>query len=160
MTSRSRSRATWSTAPTPTSRRRAKPRSSSLSWPEPTEAPLAWGPGLRLVLASASPQRREILSSAGVSFEVAPTGVEEAVEGEPAWVALENARRKARAARLHHPEPGAVVLAADTVVALDGEILDKPAGTARGPSRTMATSGPLVMNETSSSKNGLPSCSA
>ncbi|MFM8560948.1 MAG: Maf family protein [Solirubrobacterales bacterium] len=93
------------------------------------------------MLASASPQRREILSSAGVSFEVAPTGVEEAVEGEPAWVALENARRKARAGLLHHPEPGAVVLAADTVVALDGEILDKPAGAAQARESITALAG-------------------
>ena len=78
------------------------------------------------MLASASPQRLEILGAAGVDFEVAPTGVEELAEGDPATVALENARRKAAAARRHHPAHDTVVLAADTVVALDGEILDKP----------------------------------
>jgi septum formation protein len=59
---------------------------------------------------------------------MAPTGVEEVVEGDPAWVAMENARRKAREGLLRHPEAGTVVRAADTVVALDGTILDKPAG--------------------------------
>ncbi len=110
-----------------------KRRSSSLTWPEPAADPLQWGPSLRLVLASASPQRREILTAAEVPFEVAATGVDEVVEGDPAWVAIENARRKARAGRLRHPAPETVVLAADTVVALDGKILDKPtdAGRAR-----------------------------
>jgi septum formation protein len=51
---------------------------------------------------------------------VRPAAVDEDTEGEPAEVALSNARRKAAAV------PGAVVLGADTVVALDGEILGKP----------------------------------
>lgn len=104
-----------------------KRHSSSPTWPEPEAQPLAWGPSLRLVLASASPQRSGILASAGVPFEVAPTGVPEIAEGDPAEVALENARRKAREGLLRHPGPEVVVLAADTVVALDGTILDKPA---------------------------------
>jgi septum formation protein len=53
-------------------------------------------------------------------LEVRPAGVDEEAEGEPAEVALRNARRKAAAV------PGEVVLGADTVVALDGEILGKP----------------------------------
>jgi septum formation protein len=51
---------------------------------------------------------------------VRPAAVDEDTEGEPAEVALSNARRKAAAV------PGKVVLGADTVVALDGEILGKP----------------------------------
>lgn len=123
------------------SRRPAKPRCSSLSWPEPTAEPLVWERPLRLVLASASPQRSEILASAGIAFEMAPTGVEEVVEGDPAWVAMENARRKAREGLLRHPEAGTVVLAADTVVALDGEILDKPAGAAQARKSITALAG-------------------
>jgi nucleoside triphosphate pyrophosphatase len=56
----------------------------------------------------------------GVPFTVAPTGVEELTAGDPRAVAVENARRKAGAV------PGALVLGADTVVAVDGEILGKP----------------------------------
>jgi septum formation protein len=51
---------------------------------------------------------------------VVPTGVEELTAGEPEAVAAENARRKALAVS------GDLVLGADTVVVLDGEILGKP----------------------------------
>jgi septum formation protein len=74
----------------------------------------------RLILASASPQRREILTRLGIAFEVRPANVEEETAGDPAAVAEENARRKATAI------DGDLVLGADTVVALDGDILGKP----------------------------------
>jgi septum formation protein len=73
-----------------------------------------------LILASASPQRRAILADAGIPFEVRPAGVDEDEVGDPAAVAERNARRKAAAV------PGDLVLGADTVVALDGDILGKP----------------------------------
>ena len=56
----------------------------------------------------------------GLPFTVEPTGVEELTSGEPAAVAAENARRKALAVR------GDLVLGADTLVTVDGEILGKP----------------------------------
>jgi septum formation protein len=56
----------------------------------------------------------------GVPFTVRPTGVEELMAGEPRAVAVENARRKAMAVS------GELVLGADTIVAVDGEILGKP----------------------------------
>ena len=80
----------------------------------------------RLRLASASPQRRAILAQAGLEFTVRPTGVEEIMEGEPAAVAAENARRKALAG--DHDD--ALELGADTVVAVDGNVLGKPADAA------------------------------
>ncbi|HEX6024195.1 MAG TPA: Maf family protein [Solirubrobacter sp.] len=73
-----------------------------------------------LVLASASPQRRAILEQIGVAFEVRPAHVEEIEDGDPVAAAEENARRKAAAV------PSLLTLGADTVVALDGEILGKP----------------------------------
>jgi septum formation protein len=73
-----------------------------------------------LILASASPQRRAILEDAGIPFVVMPAGVEEETHGDPAEVAERNARRKALAI------PGELVLGADTVVALDGDVLGKP----------------------------------
>jgi septum formation protein len=73
-----------------------------------------------IVLASASPQRRAILEHLGVPFVVRPADVDELDAGDPAQVALDNARRKAAAV------PGAHVLGVDTVVALDGHIHSKP----------------------------------
>jgi septum formation protein len=79
----------------------------------------------RLVLASASPQRRAILEQAGIEFTVRPADVEELAAGDPRWVAEENARRKALAV------PSPFTLGADTDVAFDGEILGKPADAAQ-----------------------------
>jgi septum formation protein len=95
-----------------------------------TPAPLAWNPAWRLVLASASPQRSEILSELGIQFEARPTAALELSSGDPAEVALTNAVTKAEAGRaaLSEAERGeCVVLAADTVVALGGKIYGKPA---------------------------------
>lgn len=80
---------------------------------------------MRLVLASRSPQRRAILSRLGIAFDVLPTDVEELEEGDPERAALVNALRKAHAASEQRPD--ALVLGADTVVALDGRIYGKPA---------------------------------
>jgi septum formation protein len=79
---------------------------------------------LSVVLASSSPQRREILSKLGVEFEVVVPGVEELTGGNPEVEVVENARMKARAASA--PED-ALVIACDTDVVLDGKALGKPA---------------------------------
>ena len=82
---------------------------------------------LPLVLASASPRRQEFLRLLGLEFElVRPTGVEpQPLAGEmPADYALRAAQAKAFAAA--QARPGAFVLGADTVVALEGEIFGKP----------------------------------
>jgi septum formation protein len=78
-----------------------------------------------LVLASASPQRRQILERLGVAFTVRPAHAEELERGEPGEIVLENALRKARAVR----RAGAreAVLGCDTLVCLDGAIHGKPA---------------------------------
>jgi septum formation protein len=90
---------------------------------------LIWDPAHTLVLASASPQRRAILEQLRVPFEVRPTDADELEDGEPFALAAENARRKAQVAReaLGGAERDAtVILACDTVVALDGRVYGKP----------------------------------
>lgn len=78
-----------------------------------------------VVLASASPRRRDLLRAIGVDAVVAPTDTDESIlDGEDPFDAAERlARDKAQAAAA--PE-GALVLAADTIVVLDGRALGKP----------------------------------
>ena len=80
----------------------------------------------RLILASASPRRRELLARLGLAFTVLPADIEEhQLPGEEAHTyALRVAEAKARhvAQRL----PDAFVLGADTIVVLDRQILGKP----------------------------------
>ncbi len=98
---------------------------------------LTWDPTLKLILASASPQRSAILTQLGVAFDVRPTHVPEIESGDAFGVATENARRKADAASAAL-DPGeraaTVILACDTVVALEGRIYGKPAGEAQARS--------------------------
>lgn len=76
----------------------------------------------RVVLASGSPQRAEILQKLGLEFEVVVSGVDELSGGDPEFEVLENARLKARAVARD-----GVVIACDTDVVLDGRALGKPA---------------------------------
>jgi septum formation protein len=76
---------------------------------------------VKVVLASGSPQRSEILRKLGVEFEVVVSGVDELTGGDPDVEVLENARLKARAVARD-----GVVIACDTDVALDGKALGKP----------------------------------
>lgn len=94
-----------------------------------------------LVLASASPRRRALLSSLGIPFEVEPSGLDERPwPGEmPASYALRNASDKARAVALRRPD--AVVLAADTIVVLGNRILEKPAHSAEAVAMLAELSG-------------------
>jgi len=79
-----------------------------------------------LVLASGSPRRQELLREAGYIFKVVRSKIEERFDPQLSLVEITiwNALRKGVAvARVH---PGAVVLAADTLVSLGGEIIGKP----------------------------------
>jgi septum formation protein len=80
---------------------------------------------LRLVLASASPRRRDLLAQAGLVFTMVSPDVDESIRsGEtPTDYVIRLAEEKARVVW----EPGAVVIGADTVVVIDGEIIGKPA---------------------------------
>ena len=80
----------------------------------------------RLILASASPRRRELLTQAGYVFEVQATDTDEAAKPGESAVAL--ALRLAEAKAAQAAAPDTVVLGADTVVlAPTGELLGKPA---------------------------------
>lgn len=78
-----------------------------------------------LLLASASPRRRELLELAGLPFEAVAPAVEELSAGDPAEVVRENALRKAAEGLRLRPGAG-LVLGADTDVVLDGGVLGKP----------------------------------
>ena len=94
-------------------------------WP-PETAPIIISV-FRLILASNSPRRRELLRNAGFQFDVRPSGIEEnRLPGEsPEDFARRLARDKARDVA-RKSAPGSLVLGADTVVAINGEILEKP----------------------------------
>ncbi|MHB8080164.1 MAG: Maf family protein [Candidatus Krumholzibacteriia bacterium] len=94
---------------------------------------IPWPPGgLPLVLASGSPRRAELLRIAGIPFDIAPApeaehahaGAAAARGGEPARYAVAMAVAKATAGAA--AAPGRLVLGADTVVVLDGDLLEKP----------------------------------
>ena len=80
----------------------------------------------KIILASASPRRRELLTQAGVRFEVVVSDAQEVItKSDPAQIVEELAYTKAKAvAGLMREE--AAVIGADTVVAVEGEILGKP----------------------------------
>lgn len=77
-----------------------------------------------LILASASPRRRELLSLMGLPFSVDVPAVDETCGLPPREAVMEISRRKALAGSQAHP--GHIVLAADTLVAVDGVALGKP----------------------------------
>jgi septum formation protein len=81
---------------------------------------------MRLILASGSARRPELLAALGFQFEVVPANVDESShERDPVALTRELALRKARAGALAAPD--AVVIGADTLVVLDGRLLGKPA---------------------------------
>lgn len=86
----------------------------------------------RLILGSASPRRQEILLGLGLVFEVRPSHAAEPpfAGGNVEQYALGLARLKAGAVGEALPDPQAVVIAADTIVVIDGEVLGKPEGQA------------------------------
>ena len=77
-----------------------------------------------LILASASPRRRELLALTSLPFTVDAPDVDETCSLPPREAVMELSRRKALAAAALHP--GCVILAADTLVAVDNEALGKP----------------------------------
>lgn len=99
------------------------PTAGSPSPRDPSMAP--WAPP-RLVLASASPRRADLLDILGLAHEAIPADVDETLlPGEAPEAHVERlARAKALAVARHRPD--ALVVGGDTVVVLEGEVLGKP----------------------------------
>ncbi|MBN3276054.1 ASML protein, partial [Polyodon spathula] len=91
--------------------------------------------GRLVVLASASPRRREVLTNVGLRFEVVPSWFKETLDkssfAAPHLYAVETAKQKAvevaRRMQFKHLKTPDIVIGADTIVTIEGEILEKPA---------------------------------
>ena len=81
---------------------------------------------MKIILASNSPRRRELLTLAGIEYTVIPSECEELLPEKitPAEAVEELSRQKAEDVFSRHTD--SMIIAADTVVALDGKILGKP----------------------------------
>jgi septum formation protein len=98
-------------------------------------------PSSRLILASASPRRRELLTQAGLRFDVLPAHVDESRHSgeDPTAYVQRLALEKAQVVSAKHP--GDIVLGADTTVVLNGEVLNKPADAVEAEHMLRALSG-------------------
>ena len=90
---------------------------------------------MRVILASQSPRRRELLSLVGIPHEVQPADIDETPWPDEMPVPHAERLAKAKANVIAMREPDAVVIAADTIVVIDGDILGKPTDAAAA--RTM-----------------------
>ena len=114
----------------------------------------------RLILASASPARRALLTGAGIDAEVIVSGVDESVvDAEDAYtMSLALARMKARTVAAQLPaDPGALVLGCDSVLAFEGEVWGKPADAGEAAKRWMAMRGKSGVLHTGHHLTGLVS---
>lgn len=97
--------------------------------------------GLRVILASASPRRHDLLDLIGIPHVVRPANIDESLRGResPRKHAERVARQKAVA--VAGPDPDIVTIAADTIVLVDRKILGKPASSADAGSMLRLLSG-------------------
>jgi septum formation protein len=98
---------------------------------------------MRLVLASASPRRAELLRAAGFSFETVVADVDERAKADepPSIYVRRLAAEKSAAALAVVRDPAAIVLGADTTVVVDGAILAKPESDAESAAMLRRLSG-------------------
>lgn len=80
----------------------------------------------RVILASQSPRRRELLTLIGVPHDVLPADVDESIRAGESPPALAERLARAKAAQVARLHPDAVIIGADTIVVLDGDVLGKP----------------------------------
>jgi septum formation protein len=83
--------------------------------------------GARFILASGSPRRRELLTAAGFEFEVIAPNTVETADRALTFRELTTANATRKALAVARAQADAVVLGADTLVALEGEVIGKPA---------------------------------
>ena len=82
---------------------------------------------IKIILASGSPRRRELLHQVGLTPEIVPSQADETITStEPDQVVMELSARKAKEVAAGYQGQDAVIIGADTVVAADGRILGKP----------------------------------
>ena len=79
-----------------------------------------------LILASASPRRRDLLQNLSLTFDIIPADIDETPLQSETPEALVNRLSTQKAAAIAAQHPNALVIAADTVVTLDGDVLGKP----------------------------------
>ena len=80
-----------------------------------------------IILASASPRRKELLTQIGIEYEVIPSKTEEIITSSiPAEIVMELAKQKAEDVARQVNVPGKIVLGADTLVAFDDNVMGKP----------------------------------
>ena len=80
----------------------------------------------RITLASASPRRAELLRAAGIDFDIRPADIDEAIRPGEAPGDYVSRLAEAKARVVHERDGNQTVLAADTAVVVDGQILGKP----------------------------------
>jgi septum formation protein len=94
-----------------------------------------------IVLASSSPRRTQLLTLLGISHEIDPAHVDESPRPGEAPRAMAERLARAKATAVAARRPGVPVLAADTVVVLEGEMLGKPADPAEARAMLRRLSG-------------------
>lgn len=83
---------------------------------------------MKIILASKSPRRKEILETMGVDFVIDVADADESVGRElsPVEAVCEISKRKAKAVAERHENEDCIIISADTVVVIDGKIIGKP----------------------------------
>jgi septum formation protein len=79
-----------------------------------------------LILASASPRRRDLLTQSGLRFDVLPAHIDETLHADESPTDYVQRLALEKAQTIHAVHPNATVLGADTTVVLDNQILNKP----------------------------------
>lgn len=97
---------------------------------------------MKIVLASQSPRRRELLGKMGLEFTTkSPEIDEEAIHGLPAQELVKTLSREKALHIAQREDPDTIVIGSDTVVVLDGEILGKPTSVGQAEEMITALSG-------------------